>query len=246
MTSQKPLALITGGAKRLGQEIAINLAKRGFEIIITYNNSKNSAQILKTKISDQFNVNCHIYRCDLNDLDQTKDLANKIKDNHKNWQILVNNASIFAQDNFLDDNFLQKFYQNQNIHFFSPLILSNFLAQLIIEKNSSKGHIINMIDKNITRYDTKYFYYLLSKKNLAELTKMLAIELAPNLRVNAIAPGAIIEPIDNNSFDLTNNPLQIKANPSNITSAVNYLLDNNFVNGQILYIDGGANLNNQG
>lgn len=246
MKSQKPLALITGAAKRLGREIALKLAQKGYEIIITYNKSQDFAKELQKIINEKYNSNCYIYQCNLINIEETQKLAEKITNNHENWQILVNNASIFSQDNFLDDDFLQKFQKNQNLHLVSPIILSHTLGNNIIKNNLDRGHIINMIDKNITRYDTQYFYYLLSKKNLAELTKMLAIELAPSLRVNAIAPGAIIEPIDNKNFDLTNNPLEMKASEDNIISAVNYLLENDFVNGQILYVDGGANLNNQG
>ncbi len=141
-----------------------------------------------------------------------------------------------------------EFFDNLNLHLSSPLILAKEFAKNAPEK----GQIINILDKNIVRYDTQYFYYLLSKKFLAEFTKMLSLQLAPEIRVNGIAPGFILEPIDNGISDqqrsniLQKIPLQTKGDPQNICQTVKFLLRNEFVNGQILFIDGGASLNHAG
>jgi short-subunit dehydrogenase len=107
-----------------------------------------------------------------------------------------------------------------------------------------------MLDKNIARTDTIHFYYLLSKKFLAEFTKMLALEVAPNIRVNGIAPGYII-PEKNVSAEYVEKtpkliPLQKIGNVKNIVQTLEFLLENDFINGQILSIDGGASLNHAG
>src|SRR3989338_2017395 len=138
------------------------------------------------------------------------------------------------------------------MHFVSPLILSKEFAKNILKNKIKNAQIINMVDKNIVRYDTKYFYYLLSKKFLAEFTKMLALQLAPEIRVNAIAPGFILNSIDEENTLLETKsliekiPLKKKGEIKNILQTINFLLENDFVNGQILSIDGGASLNHVG
>ncbi|MBM3579968.1 MAG: SDR family oxidoreductase [Alphaproteobacteria bacterium] len=236
-------ALITGGAKRIGRKIALLLASRGYDLVISYNKSKQEAKELAAEISKKFQVKCDIFQADLRDEKQAKRLAEFVKINSANWSLLINNASIFTKSNFLTapDSELS---DNLNLHFISPLILAKEFA-----KNSPKnGQIINITDKNIARYDTSYFYYLLSKKSLAELTKMLALELAPSIRVNAIAPGFILDPIDHSETQnfIQKIPLQKKGETQNILQAVDFLLNNHFVTGQILFIDGGASLNHAG
>lgn len=240
-------ALITGGAKRIGRQIATFLASQGYDIVISYNNSKDEAENLSEEITKKFSVKCKIFQADLRDEKQAKKLADFVSEIFPNWNLLVNNASIFQKSKFLSapDSALS---DNLNLHFTSPLILIKEFA-----KNSPKNaQVINMVDKNIARYDTSYFYYLLSKKSLAELTKMLSIELAPEIRVNAIAPGFILNPIDEEKPSektqniITRIPLKNKGEVENIIQGVEYLLNNKFVTGQILFIDGGASLNHAG
>jgi pteridine reductase len=236
-------ALITGGAKRIGREIAFLLAAQGYDLVINYNNSQLEAQELATEIDKKFKVKCAIFKADLRDLEQTKKLAEFVKKNSSNWNLLINNASIFNKSKFLTASETE-ISDNLNIHFFSPLILAKEFAKNAPEN----GQIINLLDKNIVSYDTSYFYYLLSKKFLAEATKMLALELAPNIRVNGIAPGLVLEPIDNSNYPVFAKkiPLQKTGNTRNIVQTVDFLLSNDFVNGEILFIDGGASLNHAG
>ncbi len=247
MIKKNSTALITGAAKRIGREVAINLAGKGYDIVISYNKSKIEAQKLAREISEKFNVRCEIFSCDLSDVTQTKNLAEFMVKNFPNWNLLINNASIFNKSKFLTESYSELF-ENLNVHFVSPLILSKEFAKIAPENS----HIINMIDKNITRYDTSYFYYLLSKKLLAEFTKMLALQLAPKIRVNGVAPGYILNPIDEeNPSEMTKNlikkiPLKTKGQVENIWQAIEFLLENKFVNGQIIFIDGGASLNHAG
>ena len=236
-------ALITGGSKRIGREISIFLASQGYDLVISYNESKNEAEKLSKEIVKKFGVKCEIFKADLRDEKQTKELAKFVKKNSAKWSLLVNNASVFQKSKFLTAA-ESEMSDNFNIHFFSPLILAKEFA-----KNAPKnGQIINLTDKNITRYETSYFYYLLSKKSLAELTKMLSVELAPKIRVNGIAPGFILNPIDNSIADnfVKKIPLQTKGDVENIVQAVEFLLKNKFVTGQILFVDGGASLNHAG
>jgi pteridine reductase len=250
-TNKIGAALITGGAKRIGREIALNLAKKGYDIAITYKNSAKEAESLAQKIRKNYQVKCEIFSCDLFELNQTKKLAKEVLKKLPHCNLLVNNASIFNKSKFLTapDSELMN---NLNTHLISPLILSKEFAKNVAEKNIKNAQIINLTDKNIARFDTNYFYYLLTKKTLAEFTKMLSLELAPQIRVNAIALGFILNSIDEKNPSLeTQNlikkiPLKTKGEIENILQAVEFLLTNNFVTGQILFIDGGASLNHAG
>jgi pteridine reductase len=244
-------ALITGAAKRIGREIALELAVHGYDIVISYNNSASEAKKLAAEITQKFSVKCEIFQCDLADQNQAKKLAEFMVQNFANWNLLINNASIFSKSKFLDVPETEGF-DNFNIHFFAPLILSKKFAENVKAKKIQNAQIINMIDKNIARFDTNYFYYLLSKKFLAEFTRMLALEIAPEVRVNGIAPGFILNSIDeeNPSIEteklLKKIPLKTKGEIENILQAVEFLLQNKFVTGQIIFIDGGASLNHAG
>ena len=242
-------ALVTGAAKRIGRDMALNLALMGYDVLIHYNNSKKEAELLAQKIRKDFDVKCEIFKCDLSDVKQVKKLAEFAKKEFSNWNLLINNASIFNKSKFLtapDSELID----NLNTHLISPLILSKEFARNVEKKSIKDAQIINMIDKNIVRYDTSYFYYLLSKKSLAELTKMLAVEIAPHVRVNGIGPGFILNPIDEPSAEMQNIvkkiPLKTKGELENIWQAIEFLLKNKFVTGQILFIDGGASLNHAG
>ncbi len=250
-TNKIGAALITGAAKRIGSEIALNLAKIGYDIVISYNSSGVAAKNLAKKIQKDFGVSCEVFKCDLIDSKQAKKLAEFTKKKFPNWNLLVNNASIFNKSKFLTAP-ESELMNNLNLHLLSPLVLSKEFAKNISDKKIKNSQIINMIDKNIVRFDTNYFYYLLSKKALAELTKMLSLELAPEIRVNAIAPGFILNAVNHENFEkeaeilIKKIPLKDKGNILNIWQAVEFLLNNKFVTGQILFIDGGASLNHAG
>ena len=131
--------------------------------------------------------------------------------------------------------------------------MSNILSIIekqYIAKKIKNAQIINMLDKNIARTNTAYFYYLLSKKFLAEFTKMLTLEVAPHIRVNGIAPGYVaLETIVSAEYAekiITKIPLQKICDIKNIIQTLEFLLENDFINGQILSIDGGASLNHAG
>ena len=248
---KRDAALITGGAKRIGREIAINLAKKGYDIVISYNNSEFEAQELKKIITEEFQIKCEIFKCNLEDEKQIFNLFEFAIEKFPYLNLLINNASIFDKSKFLNSSYLD-FQRNLNLHLISPMLLSKQFANNVLAKNIGNAQIINMVDKNIVRFDTNYFNYLLSKKFLAEMTKMLSLELAPEIRVNAIAPGFILNSVnEENPSEETINllkkiPLKNKGKVENICQTIDFLLSNKFVTGQILFIDGGASLNHAG
>jgi NAD(P)-dependent dehydrogenase (short-subunit alcohol dehydrogenase family) len=244
----KNTALITGASQRIGKEMAICLAKKGYDLVIHYNNSKEQALKLIAELKKNYNIDGATIDGDLSDKSSAQKIADFMFKNFPNWNLLINNSSIFHKSNFLD-NLDDEFEKNLAIHLTSPLYLSHYFAKNVIAKKIKNAQIINMLDKNIARIDTINFYYLLSKKFLAEFTKMLALEVAPYIRVNGIAPGYISEiNADENYVEKISKliPLQKIGDTKNIVQALEFLLDNDFINGQILSIDGGASLNHAG
>jgi len=250
--TNRNLALITGGAKRIGAGISRSLASLGYDIAISYHSSKDEATNLCSEISREFGVNCDCYKVDLFDLDATQKFSKKFFSDNKNCNLLVNNASIFERSLFLEND-VDELARNMNIHLNSPLILAKEFSVNSKREILSDSQIINLIDKNVARFDTGYFYYLLSKKSLAEATKMLSLQLSPHVRVNGISPGYILDAVDG-SKDLEGYkervinkiPLQRQGDVKNIIQTVEFLIKNDFVNGQIIAIDGGASLNHAG
>jgi len=247
---KNPVALITGGANRIGKILAINLAKKGYDLAISYNNSQKQALILQQELINKFKIEVEIFQCNLNCEVETTNLAQKICNIFgKNLQLLINNASIFEKSQFTDKNFLENFLLNFNIHLKAPLILSHHFVKNAINHKIDQANIINLIDCDIFRTKTINFYYLLSKKSLAELTKMVAATASPyNIRVNGICPGFIFD-LENNSIEEENSRFNSSAmlikyrnNPQNIVETLNFIINNSAITGQLINVDCGSSI----
>ncbi len=235
----KKAALITGGAKRIGKAISIFLAEKGYDIALHYNTSEKEAKVVKNEIN-KLGRKCDLYKCNLFNTKDLIPLVRKVKKSFPNLSLLVNNASIFEEGKFFetDNSFLDK---HLNINFKAPFFLSQGFA-----KYCKKGQIINLLDTNIRRIKTKFFAYNLSKKMLFEFTKMSAVELAPNIRVNAIAPGPILSPPGKDINHLRKKglivPLKQEGEIKNIIQGVDFLIENDYITGQCIFVDGGKHL----
>lgn len=233
--------LITGAAKRIGLEIAIFFAKMGYNIAMHCNTSIKKANIEAEKIQKQWNIKCKVFVCDLSKPQNIENFFTEVINHFTKIDVLINNASIFEKSSIINSNF-QTIMRDFNVHLFSPMLLCKAFAK----QNLQNGNIINMLDKNITRTQTSYFSYIHSKKALYELTKYLAIEFAPNTRVNSISPGFILEEEDLTLNDeyfqrkISTIPTKTKGNIEQIILGIQYLLENEYSNGQNLFIDGGA------
>lgn len=176
--------LITGAAKRIGKALAIHMASNGWNVAIHYNNSKDEAVELSNQLRS-FNIKTCIVQADLADENQVKNIFKQCPDEIGVISCLINNASIFKNDQLhnLDDDM---WYCHNNVNLYAPLLLSkDFCKQL----GSEKGNIINMIDYCVWNLPDKFLSYTLSKFGLWGATQLLAKQLAPNVRVNAIGPG---------------------------------------------------------
>ncbi|NQT26057.1 SDR family oxidoreductase [candidate division KSB1 bacterium] len=236
----KQVALITGGAKRIGKAIAIALAERGFDIALHYQNSEKAAEETASDIR-KLGVECVLFRCDLSDMQAVSELIPSVQNTLGQCDLLVNNASIFERAPLLETS-LELMERTIQINLKAPIVLSKAFA-----KDGNQGHIINLLDTKITVDRSPYFIYTLTKKAIHDFTRMAAVELGPHIRVNGIAPGLILPSVDSSPEDFERmgekTPLQMTGDPSNIIQAVLYLLDNLFVTGECLFVDGGEHLN---
>ena len=232
-------ALITGGAQRIGKAIALTLADRGFDIALHYNQSKGEALAVAEEIR-QRGVQCELFPCDLHNESQVLLLLEKTHKKFRHLNLLVNNASIFNPSG-LDRKGIQALDEHWAVNFKAPFILTEEFARLC-----GRGQIINILDTKVFKNKTEYVGYLLSKKSLAELTKLSAVALAPEIRVNGIAPGIILPPPGKGKSYLAKRarqiPLKRAVDVHFITQSVSFLLDNEFVTGQAICVDGGEHL----
>lgn len=230
-----PAALVTGSAKRIGRSIALALAKRGYDVAVHCNRSKDEAEKVRDGL-EEFGVRCEILACDLRspELDGLVESALQLL---PGLELLVNNASVFGKASLTETD-REVFDLHFDVNLKAPFFLSKHFAESV-----GKGQIVNIVDARVFGLSPEYAVYALTKSALFDLTRLNALELAPDIRVNAIAPGAILPP-PGEDLDylqpLTKRiPLKQHGSPDNVVRALLYLLDNEFVTGQCLTVDGG-------
>ncbi len=233
-------ALVTGAARRIGRAISIALASAGANIVVHDHQSlHNECEKLCDEI-DRFGVMSRIVTADFENPDDYASLIERALKVTGNLDILVNNASVFIGDTLRDADF-GNLMRHMQINAWAPLVLSRDFARLAV-----KGKIINILDTRISGYDWKHVSYILSKHVLYVLTKMTAVEFAPGISVNAVAPGLILPPPGKDMSYLAEMaqtvPLKRYGGPEDIVDAVLFLLRSDFITGQIINVDGGRHL----
>lgn len=235
------LAVITGSARRIGKAMAEHLAAKGWNIALHYNNSEQPARDLADLLQQKYGEQKFMtFEADLSKASGAENLIPAIISGMGSPTLLVNNASVFepapiisTTADFLDLHF--------NINFKAPFLLTRSFAHYV-----GGGLIINMIDTRINTNHDNFAAYTLSKKVLWELTKMAAATFGPAIRVNAIAPGLTLPPDgrDEDYLRALSNKTAMKR-PGGIVpvlQSLDFILDNTYLTGQLLYCDGGENL----
>ena len=236
--------LITGAAKRVGKEMALSFFKKGWNIIIHYNNSIEDAQSLADEMNAQRKNSAYIIQANLDNAEDVLKLAETALSLSGRIDGLINNASTFyptPMGSFSEEHWEALMGSNLK----APLFLTQFLCETL---RKNKGFIINITDINVNKALTNHSIYLAAKSGLQTITQSLAKELAPDIRVNAIAPGAILEPPNvtwtkeqkDNIIKLI--PMSRMGNEKDIADAAIYLSEAEYVTGQILNVDGGKSL----
>ena len=231
-------ALVTGGAARLGRTCALALADAGAEVVIHYRSSRNEAARTVRDIESR-GGRARAEAADLADPGAAADLFRRAASEGR-VDILVNNASVFPADDWRDVA-VEDFRRQADLHTHTPFVLMRELA-----RQGGEAVAVNMLDTRVADFDPKHLSYHLSKRGLFTLTRILAAELAPDVRVNAVAPGLILPPPGEDAAYLEKlrhtNPLNAVGSPEQIADALLYLVRADFVTGQVLYVDGGRHL----
>ena len=241
METQK--IIITGGATRIGAAIAENLASHKNQITIHYNKSKEKAEKLK-KILEKKGSKVFLIKADLNKISELNKIIKFANVKMKGVNCLINNASLFENDNI--KNFSIKGWDKHiNINLKAPAILIKQFAK-IVSKNI-KANIINIVDQRVFKLTPYFLSYTLSKTGLYTLTKTSAMSLAPNIRVNGIAPGPTIknkrQSAKHFKKQYLSTLLKKSVDTKEISSAIKFLITNKSITGQVIAIDSGQNLN---
>ncbi|MFT7668494.1 MAG: pteridine reductase [Planctomycetota bacterium] len=236
------IALITGGARRLGAAMARTLADHGWDIVIHHRSSAKEAESLAEELRG-LGRRAWTIEADLSSPGECKELVPRAVELAGSLSALVNNASIFPCSHFTNFE-AQAVHDNVQLHAIAPALLAREFAKL-----ASARHVLNMLDSKITGPDDEHFAYHLSKQLLASLTSIMARELAPQIAVNALAPGAMLPAAgvaDQKFADLANTvPMKKTGTPADIASAAVFLLGSQFITGQVLFVDGGRHLEGQ-
>ena len=234
-------ALITGGAIRIGAQIVKTLHENNYRVLVHCHQSKKNAQILCNELNTKISNSAEMVCTNLNSLSNIEKLSSKIE----SIDLLINNASVFyptppPKTKHEDwDNLI-------NVNLKAPYFLATQLSNKLCSRN---GSIINIVDIHSERPLRNHPIYSISKAGLKMLTLSLAKELAPNVRVNGISPGSIIWPQTKGSISdnqkkimLDRVALKRQGKPKDIAEAVLFLVESDYITGQIINIDGGRTL----
>ena len=234
--------IITGAATRIGAAIAKKLSGPNVEIIIHYNKSKLNAEKLQKELKKN-KTKVWLIKGDLSKENDLKKIIKFAKSKLKYFDCLINNASLFENDNL--KNFTSKSWNNHlDVNLKAPAYLTKEFAKNIKGKNNN---IINIIDQRVFKLTPYFTSYTLSKTGLYTLTKTSAMSLAPNIRVNGIAPGPTIKNKRQSDKHFKKQylatPLKQQVSVIEICNAVDFFIKNGSITGQVLAIDSGQNLN---
>ncbi len=230
------LALVTGAAHRLGKIFALTLARQGFDIVLHYHQSLDEA--LQTRVEIE-SVGRRVILAQA-DLSQPSEI-NSLLSSLDSLKVLVNSAAFMPSGN-VDLLSLENWDQSLDLNLRAPFLL----AQEASEKMTEGGLIVNITDVGAQKTWSRYPSYTVSKAALESLTKILARALAPKIRVNAIAPGFVLQSgiVSTEEWERLINrvPLKRPARTEEIASALEFLLKNEYITGQTIVVDGGYSL----
>jgi pteridine reductase len=231
-----PIALVTGAADRLGKVFALTLARQGFDIMLHYHQSFDEALQTQAEI-ESVGRRATLSQADLTDPAQIQSLMSNLN----SLTVLVNSAAFMPRGN-VDLLTIENWDISLDLNLRAPFLLAQECAKIM----NTGGLIVNITDVGAQKAWSRYTSYTVSKAALESLTKILARALAPQIRVNAIAPGFVLQSdivSDEEWQRLVNRiPLKRPAQTAEIASALEFLLKNEYITGQTIVVDGGYSL----
>lgn len=239
LSGHRKAALVTGGAKRIGAGVCVRLAEMGYDIALHCFKSKSEARKTADAVKER-GVACEVIRADLSRPANAAKLVDAAAEKFGGLSLLVNNASVFEKGGFGDIT-EKRLERDMAVNFKSPFFASRQFA-----RGGRKGLIVNMLDARVTKNHTMHFSYNISKKCLYYFTLAAAKALGPAVRVNAVCPGPVLREASSSAADFkrlgAQTPLGKTGEVEHVCLAVEYLVNNPFVTGETLFVDGGQHL----
>lgn len=236
----KKTALVTGACKRLGKEIALNLAQSGYDVIAHCFSSIDNGEDIQKSVGS-YGREFFLYPADFTKTESILNFVDSIKTKFKKIDLLINSAAIFERKTIIDTT-PESFDATYGVNIKAPYMLIKYLSPLLED-----GNIINILDSKILNIDTNYFVYSLAKKSLADLTMFSAKEFAPKIRINGIALGLMLktDKPDRIRYETIADkiPLKDKIDLKYLFETILFIVANEALTGQIIYLDGGLHLN---
>jgi len=242
MELEGKIALVTGGAVRLGRALLLALAEAGADVVLHYGSSRRAAEETAAAVRD-LGRKVLLLQADLQDMAAVQQLPRRAAEKFGKLDILVNSAALFQPGDIF--NTTEASWDRQmNVNLKAPFFLSQAFAQQL--GPDQRGHIVNIADWRATRPAATYLAYTFSKAALISMTRSLAVALGPRVQVNAIAPGLILPPPGKTAayFERMAQrvPLQRVGSPEEVAGAMLFLLRSDFVTGELLFVTGGEHL----
>lgn len=232
-------ALITGGAHRVGKAITLALAQAGANVVINYNASSKAAEITLAE-AREFGVDALAVQADISDPQQVKAMADAAKQRFGTVDILVNSASPWRQTPFPTANF-DDWHLVTGVLINGSFYCANAIAPMMLEKG--EGAIVNIVDLSAWEPWPDFMAHSVGKAALLALSRQLALELAPAVRVNAVAPGPVLPPPDFDQEKITRTAKKTLlgrwGSAEDVAEAVLYLVKADYVTGEAIAVDGG-------
>ena len=236
--------LVTGGAKRIGREICLRLSEEGFSIAIHYRTSEQEANQLVGVIEPN-GGKAKSLQCDLNDSDSVRGLIHKANDSLGTVVGVVNNASFFSFDR-IESLSEELWTEHMRVNAFAPLVL---IAELS-KSDQEASWVVNVLDFKIESPNADYLSYTSSRFAMYGLTSALAIDLAPRIRVNSVAPGHVLtsDVLDADSLKAVQkqSPLGFGPSANDVSEAVFFLANSPSITGQTIFVDSGERFRQMG
>lgn len=240
------VVLVTGASRGIGKSTVIEFAKKGYDVIINYLNSEDESLELKIEVEEKYGIKALTIKADVSNEEDVKNMVNSVINEFDHIDCLVNNAGI-AIDTIFEDKTKENFIKTLNTNLIGPFLVSKEVAKYMLEKKH--GVIINISSTN--GIDTIYpesIDYDASKAGLISLTKNLALQYAPYIRVNSVAPGWVNtdmnKELDNEFIEKENKKILLNrfADPSEIAKVIVFLAssDASYINGEVIRVDGGC------
>jgi NAD(P)-dependent dehydrogenase (short-subunit alcohol dehydrogenase family) len=238
-TTSRKTALVTGAGARIGRAIALALADAGMNVLVHYRRSEGEAADV-CRLAEQRGVRAWPIAGDFDEPQASARLIDRAVAFAGSLDVLVNNAAVFPRDEVRSLT-VELLMATIRVNAWAPFALGRAFAERV-----GRGQIVNLLDTRIVGVDRSHASYILSKQLLSVMTRMMALDFAPGLAVNAVAPGLILPPPGETLAYLEKRaatvPLERHGTPEQVARAVLFLAQSEFITGQVIFVDGGRHL----